>query len=106
MAFKFKKGEKVIVMKGKSKGKSGVIDKVLPKQNKVLISDVNYLVHYVKPNQENPRGAMIRKEAPVDASNVMHLDPRIDLPTRVGYKTNEAGQKVKYSKKSQEAIVV
>lgn len=106
MGFKFKKGEKVVVIKGKDKKKTGVIEKVLPKENKVVISGLNILTHFVKPNQAHPNGAIVKSPAPINASNVSHLDPRAGIPTRVGYRIEENGVKVKFSRKSKENIVV
>lgn len=106
MGFKFKKGERVFIIKGKDKKKSGIIERVFPKQNKLLVSGINIATHFVKPNQAYPNGAILKIPSSIDASNVAHVDPRVEMPTRIGYKINEKGVKVKFSKKSKEVITV
>mgnify|MGYP001484217625 FL=1 len=94
-----KKGDKVQVITGKDKGKQGVILKVLPKQNRVIVEGVNIIKKHAKPSQANPQGGIIEMEAPIHASNVMPLDPETKEPTRVGYRF-ENGKKIRYAKKS------
>ena len=94
----FKKGDKVVVIAGKEKGKEGTITEILKKENRVVIEGLNMVKKTVKPNGNNP-GSIIEKEAPIHASNVMILDPKTKTPTRVGYKM-ENGKKVRYAKKS------
>ncbi len=104
-SFKFKKDEKVVVISGKDKGKKGVILKTFPDKEKLLISGVNVHIKHVKPNRMNPQGGRLSIEAPIHASNVLHIDPKVDQPTRIGYKFDAEGKKIKYSKKSKENIV-
>lgn len=94
-----KKGDKVQVITGKDKGKQGVILKVFPKQNRVIVEGVNIVKKHAKPSQANPQGGIIEMEAPIHASNVMPLDPETKEPTRVGYRF-ENGKKIRYAKKS------
>jgi len=98
-----KKGDKVQVIAGKDKGKQGVILAAFPKQNRVLVEGVNIVKKHSKPSQVNPQGGIITKEAPIHVSNVMPLDPKAGVPTRVGYKTVD-GKKVRIAKKSGEAL--
>jgi len=81
-----KKGDKVKVISGKDKGKTGVVLAAFPKKNRVLVEGVNLIKKHAKPSQENPQGGIITKEAPIHVSNVMPIDPKTGEPTRVGYK--------------------
>lgn len=98
-----KKGDKVMVISGKDKGKTGVILAAFPKQNRVLVEGVNIIKKHSKPNQLNPQGGIISQEAPIHVSNVMPIDPKSGEPTRVGYKV-EDGKKVRVAKKSGEVL--
>lgn len=94
-----KKGDKVKVISGKDKGKEGVILRVFPKENRVIVEGVNFVKKHARPSQDNPQGGIITQEAPIHASNVMPIDPKTGEPTRVGYKFVD-GKKVRYAKKS------
>lgn len=94
-----KKGDKVKVITGKDKGKTGIVLAAFPKKNRVIVEGVNIVKKHAKPSQENPQGGILDIEAPIHASNVMPLDPKTGEPTRVGYKI-ENGKKVRYAKKS------
>ncbi len=83
---KVKKDDNVIVIAGNFKGKTGKILKVYPKKNRVIIEGVNLRKRHTKPNQQYPNGGIIEKEMPIDASNVMLVDPKTNKKTRVGYK--------------------
>jgi large subunit ribosomal protein L24 len=98
-----KKGDKVMVISGKDKGKAGVILEAYPKQSRVLVEGVNVVKKHSKPSQANPQGGIISQEAPVHVSNVMPIDPKSGNPTRVGYKTVD-GNKVRVAKKSGEVL--
>ncbi|ASS89822.1 MAG: 50S ribosomal protein L24 [Bacillaceae bacterium] len=98
-----KKGDKVMVIAGKDKGKQGVILAAYPKKNRVLVEGVNIVKKHAKPSQDNPQGGIISKEAPIHVSNVMPLDPKTGEPTRVGYKIVD-GKKVRVAKKSGEIL--
>lgn len=98
-----KKGDKVMVITGKDKGKTGVILTAYPKKDRVLVEGVNIVKKHTKPNQENPQGGIVSQEAPIHVSNVMVIDPKTGEPTRVGYKF-EDGKKVRIAKKSGEAL--
>lgn len=98
-----KKGDKVQVISGKDKGKQGVILAAFPKNNRVLVEGVNIVKKHSKPTQANPQGGIIEKEAPIHVSNVMALDPKTGVPTRVGYQLVD-GKKVRIAKKSGELL--
>ena len=94
-----RKGDKVIVIAGRDKGKSGIIQKVIPEQNRVVVEGVNVRKKHQKPTQANPEGSIVEVYAPIDASNVMIEDPKTKKPTRIGHKEVK-GKKVRYAKKS------
>ncbi|MDQ1143266.1 MAG: 50S ribosomal protein L24 [Bacillus sp. (in: firmicutes)] len=92
-----KKGDKVKVISGKDKGKTGVILAAYPKESRVLVEGVNIVKKHAKPSQANPQGGILSFEAPIHVSNVMPIDPKSGNPTRVGYKTVD-GKKVRVAK--------
>jgi large subunit ribosomal protein L24 len=98
-----KKGDKVMVISGKDKGKSGIILEAFPKQSRVLVEGINIVKKHAKPSQVNPQGGILNQEAPIHVSNVMPIDPKSGKPTRVGY-TVENGKKVRVAKKSGEVL--
>ncbi|ASS94480.1 MULTISPECIES: 50S ribosomal protein L24 [Bacillaceae] len=98
-----KKGDKVVVISGKDKGKQGTILSAYPKQNRVLVEGINIVKKHSKPSQLNPQGGIISREAAIHVSNVMPLDPKSGKPTRVGYKI-ENGKKVRVAKISGETL--
>ncbi len=95
----FKKGDKVVVIAGKSKGTEGSIIKVLRDENKVVVEGANMIKKHLKPTGEG-NGSIVDMEAPIHASNVMMLDPKTKKPTRIGHTTNKAGKKVRLALKS------
>lgn len=101
---RIKKGDKVVVIAGKDKSKSGNVLQVFPNESRVLVEGVNVVKRHTKPNQANPEGGIIEKEAPIHISNVAIADPKSGAATRVGYKMLEDGKKVRYAKKSGEVI--
>lgn len=98
-----KKGDKVMVISGKDKGKTGVILASFPKKDRVLVEGVNIVKKHSKPSQANPQGGIISQEAPIHVSNVMPIDPKTGEPTRVGYQVVN-GKKVRVAKKSGEVL--
>ena len=100
---KIKKGDKVQVVTGKNKGKVGDVIKVMPAENRVVVSGVNLAKKHAKPSQTS-EGGIIQKELPIHVSNVSHIDPKTNEITKVGYKTLEDGKKVRIAKKSGEII--
>ncbi|RTK93123.1 MAG: 50S ribosomal protein L24 [Rickettsiales bacterium] len=100
---KIKKGDKVKVITGKSKGKIGDVLKVFPTDNKVIVSGVNLAKKHTKPSQTS-EGGIIQKELPIHVSNVSHIDPKTNEITKIGYRI-EDGKKVRFAKKSNETIL-
>jgi large subunit ribosomal protein L24 len=104
MAAKIKKGDKVIVLTGKDKGRTGEVLKAFPDENRVLVSGVNIAARHTKPSQADPQGGIKRKEAKIHVSNVAHVDPKDGKATRVGFKDDGKGRKVRFAKRSGENI--
>ena len=102
MAAKLKKGDKVVVLAGKDKGKEGEITSVNPSANRAVVSGVNVVIRHTKQSQQT-QGGRIPKEASIDLSNLALVDPKDGGPTRVGFKMVD-GQKVRFAKKSGEVI--
>jgi large subunit ribosomal protein L24 len=102
MAAKLKKGDKVVVLAGRDKGKQGEITKVFPAENRALVSGVNTVIRHTRQSAQS-RGGRIPKEAPIDLSNLALVDPKLGVATRVGFKVVD-GNKVRYAKKSGEVI--
>lgn len=100
---KIKKGDKVKVITGKSKGKIGDVLKVFPAEGKLLVSGVNLAKKHTKPSQMS-EGGIVQKELPIHISNVSHIDPKSGVVTKVGFKILEDGKKVRVAKKSGEII--
>jgi large subunit ribosomal protein L24 len=103
MAQKIKKGDTVVVLAGKDKGRTGEVTKVMPKEDKVLVSGINVHARHRKPTQASPQGGIDRKEAPLHISNVAIADPKDGSPTRVRFEERD-GKKVQVAAKSGELI--
>ena len=97
--FKIKKGDEVIVLAGKDKGKKGKIVKVLPKINKVIVSDVNKVKKHQKPGNNEP-GGILEKEMPIHISNLNYFDSKLNQGVRIGFKLNKDGKKIRVNKKT------
>ena len=95
-----KKDDTVIVISGKDKGKKGRVIAAYPRENRVLVEGVNIVKKHTRPSQVNPQGGIIEQEAPIHASNVMHVDPKSGKVTRIGYKVLDNGKKVRVAKRS------
>jgi len=104
MAAKIKKGDHVIVIAGKDKGRKGEVTKVFTKDSRVIVSGVGLVKRHVRPSQADPDGGIKQFEAPIHVSNVAHIDPKDGVATRVGFKTLKDGKKVRVTKKSGEVI--
>ena len=102
MAAKIKKGDRVILLTGKDKGRTGNVTKVLPKDGRVFVSGVNVVMRHTKPSQGDPQGGIKRKEASIHVSNVAIVDSN-GKPSRVGFKV-EDGKKVRVAKTTGEVI--
>jgi len=99
-----KKGDTVIVISGKDKGKKGRVLQAYPKESKVLVEGINMVKKHARPSQANPQGGILTQEAPIHSSNVMPVDPKTGEPTRIGHKVLENGKKVRIAKKSGEVL--
>ena len=100
MSARIRKDDTVIVIAGKDKGRSGKVLKVLPKEERVLVEGVNMVKRHTKPDMANPNGGVIAKEAALHLSNVALRDPKTGKPTRVGFKVNDKGRKIRVAKGS------
>ncbi|MCW2245569.1 large subunit ribosomal protein L24 [Azospirillum fermentarium] len=103
MAFKVKTKDKVVVLTGKDKGKTGEVLKVFPKENRVVVQGVNVVKKHTRASARS-EGGIVEVEASIHASNVAHIDPKDSKPTRVGFKVLEDGRKVRVAKRSGEII--
>jgi len=103
MATKIRKGDRVQVVAGKSKGLRGEVLSVRTKDDRVVVQGVNMIKRHTKPSQAQP-GGIIEREAPIHVSNVLHIDPKTDKPTRVGFRVLDDGRKVRVAKDSGEVI--
>ncbi len=101
---RIKTGDTVKVIAGASKGKEGKVTKVIKDNRKIVVEGVNVVSKHIKPSAQNTQGKIEKVEAPIHISNVSLLDPKSGEPTRVGYKIDDHGRKVRYSKKSGEII--
>ena len=102
-AQKIRKGDTVVVLSGKDKGKTGEVIRSMPKESRVVVSGVNVHARHRKPTQLNPQGGIERKEAPLHVSNVAIADPKTGAPSRVRFETRD-GKKVRVAAKSGELI--
>lgn len=103
MAAKIKKGDKVVVLAGRDKGRNGEVVQVIPKENRALVRGVNLVKRHTKATQNN-EGGIISKEAPIQLSNLAVADPKDGKPTRVGFKVLDDGRKVRFAKRSGDLI--
>ena len=106
---KLRKNDKVKVISGNNRGKEGKILKIYRSADKVIVEGVNIIKRHTKPNQKNPQGGITQKEAPIQVSNVMLIDPKAGEPTRLGVQVIEEGngkkKRMRYGKKSGEIII-
>jgi large subunit ribosomal protein L24 len=103
MTFKIRKGDRVVVTTGRDKGKTGEVLKILRKQNRALVQGVNMVKRHQRPSQA-VGGGIVEKELAIHLSNLAHIDPKDQKPTRVGFKVLEDGRKVRFAKRSGEII--
>lgn len=94
---RIKKGDNVKVIAGKHKGSEGEVIAVFRDSSRVLVKNVNIIKKSQRPTQENPRGGFVEQEAPIHLSNVQLLDPKSGKPTRIGYRFEDDGTKVRYA---------
>ncbi len=103
MAAKIKKGDKVVVIAGRDKGKSGEVVQVMPTEGRALVRGVNLVKRHTKQTAQS-EGGILTKEAPIQLSNVAIADPKTGKPTRVGFKIMDDGRKVRVAKRSGDLI--
>ncbi|HEY5598003.1 MAG TPA: 50S ribosomal protein L24 [Kiloniellales bacterium] len=101
--FKIRKGDKVTVITGRDKGKIGEVVRVLRKDSRVVVQGVNMVKRHQRPTQASA-GGIVEKEASLHISNVAHVDPKSDRPTRVGMRIEKGGRKVRVAKRSGEVL--
>ena len=102
-AAKIKKGDRVVILSGKDKGKHGEVTKSMPKESKVVVAGVNIITRHKKPSQTNPQGGLEKAEAPLHVSKVALEDPKTGRPTRVRFEVRD-GNKVRVAARSGETI--
>lgn len=100
---KIHKGDKVIIISGKDRNKTGKVEKVLVTNNRAVVTGINVVKKHLKRSTQNPQGGIVDKTMPIHLSNVMILDPKTNKPTRIGYKTS-GKDKVRVAKKSGETV--
>ena len=103
MAARVKKGDRVVVIAGRDKGKQGEVLKVIPKEDRVVVQGVALAKRHMKATPQR-EGSIVTKEAAIHVSNVANIDPQDGKPTRVGFKFLEDGRKVRYAKRSGEVL--
>ena len=103
MAQKIRRDDDVIVLSGREKGKRGKVLRIYRDDGRALVQGVNMVKRHTRPSPGQP-GGIVEKEAPLHLSNLAHVDPKTDEPTRVGFKRLEDGRKVRFAKKSGEVI--
>jgi large subunit ribosomal protein L24 len=101
--FKIKKGDRVVVITGRDKGKSGEVLRVLREEARVVVQGINMVKRHTKPSAAST-GGIVEKEAALHISNVAHVDPKTSKATRIGYKVLDGGRKVRVARKSGETI--
>lgn len=99
-----KKGDEVIVIAGNNKGQKGKVLEVIIDKKRAIVEGVNLISKHTKPNQDNPDGGIIKREAAVNISNLLPVDPKTGKPTRVGRRLNSKGKLVRYAKRSGEEL--
>jgi large subunit ribosomal protein L24 len=99
MGLRIRRGDTVVVISGKEKGKRGEVERVEPKKERVVVTGINVRTRHARPSQQNQEG-LFTFEAPIHVSNVMIVDPDSGEPTRIGYRFTDSGEKVRVSKKS------
>jgi len=104
MKLKIKKGDRVVVIAGRDKGKVGEVLKMYPRELRAVVQGVHRVKRHTRPTQANPQGGIVEKEGTIHVSNLALVDPKSGKATRVGYKILKDGQKVRFARKSGEVI--
>jgi len=106
---KIRKGDRVVVLTGRDKGKTGAVLRVIPKEERLIVQGVNIVKRHTRPDRVSA-GGIIDKEAPIHVSNVAHVDPKTGKPTRIGYRftepkgKGEQPAKIRFARRSGEVI--
>lgn len=100
---KIKKGDQVIVLAGRERGKTGEVVRVIPSKERAVVQDLNMIKRHTKPSASNPQGGIAESEAPIHISNLAIVDPDSGKGTRVGYKM-DGDKKVRFAKKSGKTV--
>jgi large subunit ribosomal protein L24 len=100
---RMKKGDQVIVLTGKDKGRTGEVLRLIPKDNRALVQGINMVKRHTRPTQASA-GGIVEKEASIQVSNLSQIDPKDNKPTRTGVKVLKDGRKVRFAKRSGEVI--
>ena len=103
MAAKIKKGDKVVVLSGRDKGRNGEVVRVLPREDRAVVRGINVVKRHQKQTMKE-EGGIVRKELPIHLSNIALADPKDGKPTRVGFKILDDGRKVRFAKRSGDLI--
>jgi large subunit ribosomal protein L24 len=103
MAAKIKKGDNVVVVSGRDKGRSGEVVRVMPREDRALVRGINVVKRHQKQTMKE-EGGIVRKELPIHLSNIAIADPKDGKPTRVGFKILDDGRKVRFAKRSGDLI--
>jgi len=103
MAAKIRKGDKVVVLAGRDKGRTGEVVRVIPTDRRAVVAGVNMVKRHTRQTAKT-EGGILSKEAPIDLSNLAIADPKTGKPTRVGFKILEDGRKVRFAKRSGDLI--
>ena len=100
---KIKKGDNVVVITGRDKGKAGEVLRVLPVERRLIVQGIHVARRHTKPRMGDP-GGIVEREATIHISNLAHIDPQTNKPTRIGYKLLDNGRKVRVARRSGEVI--
>ena len=104
MACHVKKGDVVMVLAGDDRGKTGEVLRVDVAGGKVLVQGVNRVYRHLRPSRQHPQGGRIQKEMPIHISNVLPVDPKTNMATRVGFRVGDDGAKQRFARKSGEPL--
>jgi large subunit ribosomal protein L24 len=104
MAARLRKGDLVVVISGKDKGKTGKVSRYFAEDDRVVVEGVNLVKRHMRPTPKNPQGGILEREQPMHACKVMPVDPKTGKGTRVRYKTDEKGHKVRVAVKSGDVL--
>ena len=104
MSARIKSGDRVVVLSGKDRGARGLVRQVIRKHGRVIVEGVNLIKRHQRARSQNEQSQIIEREAPIDLSNVMLIDPNTDEPTRDGFQRKAEGVTVRVSKKTGEVI--